>query len=164
MGNIEEQKRGMEIGSLLSGMKERKPPIVLEQSTIQDVINAMIRFPHSRVVYVQKETGELVGTISLGVLAKHVFSRSHEPQIHARALISMITTETAKDLMQKKPVFGIVHEAVGTLLKRMVASNVKEIPILDEHHKIVADVTMLDLLKFLLNTSQGTDNEGNDGH
>jgi CBS domain-containing protein len=115
-------------------------------------IHAMIQFEHSRVVYVQNETGELIGTISLGALAKHVFSPSHVPRIHARLLLSMITTETAKDMMQKKPVFAITHEDVGTVLKRMVESKVKEIPILDEHRKIVGDVTMLDLLKFLLNT------------
>ena len=162
MGNLEEQKRSMEIGGLLFSLKERRPPIVQEHSTIQDVIHAMIRFEHSRVVYVQNETGELIGTISLGALAKHVFSPSHVPQIHARALIGMITTETAKDLMQKKPVFARKDEDVGTVLKRMVESNVKEIPIVDVHRKIVADVTMLDLLKFLFNTHGDTDKEESD--
>lgn len=152
MGNLEEQKRSMEIGGLLSSLKGRTPPIVQEHSTIQDVIHAMIQFEHSRVVYVQNKTGELIGTISLGRLAKHVFSPSHVPQIHARSLIGLITTETAKDLMQKKPVSAISHEHVGTVLKRMVQSNVKDIPIVDEHRKIIADVTMLDLLKFLFNS------------
>lgn len=163
MGNREEQKHGVEIRVLLSSLKGRKSPIVQEHSTIQDVIHAMIRFGHSRMVYVQNERGELIGTINLGVLAKHVFSPSHAPQIHARGLLSMITTETAKDMMQKKPVFAIPQEDVGTVLKRMVESNVKEIPILDEHRKILADVTLLDLLDFLLSTDKDAEKEERDG-
>jgi CBS domain-containing protein len=160
MENIENQKRGMEIGYLLSTLKERKPPIVLEHSTIQDVIHAMIQFDHSRIVYVQDELGKLSGTISLGTLAKHVFSRSHEPRIHARLLLSMITAETAKDIMQKRPVSAFKNEEVGNVLKRMIESNVKEIPILDEDRRVIGDITMLDLLKFLLTTVGESEGEG----
>lgn len=152
MRNFGDQKRGIEIGRLLSSIKERTPPVVNEHSPIQNVIDAMIQFDHSRVVYVQDEAEKLSGTISLGALAKHVFSRSHEPQIHARVLISMITAETAKDIMQKKPVFALKNEKIGIVLKRMIESNVKEIPILDENRKVIGDITMLDLLKFLLTT------------
>ena len=159
MENFGEKKHGLEIGRLLSTIKWRKPPLVQEHSTIQKVIDAMIQFDHSRVVYVQDENGKLSGTISLGALAKHVFSRSHEPQIHARALISMMTAETAKDMMQKRPVFAMIHDDVGTVLRRMVESNVKEIPILDENQKIIADVTMIDLLKFLLRLAGNEDDK-----
>lgn len=152
MGNFGDQKHGLEIGRLLSSIKERKPPVINEYSTIQHVIDAMIQFDHSRVVYVQDEAGKLCGAISLGALAKHVFSRSHEPQIHARVLISMITAETAKDIMQKRPVFALKNEEVGSVLKRMIESNAKEIPILDEERRVIGDITMLDLLKFLLPT------------
>ena len=139
-------------------------PIVLEHSTIQEVIRAMIRFEHSRVLYVVNEAGQLTGTISMGKLARHVFSRSHEAQIHARFLITMITAETAKDMMQKKPVFAKKEEEVGEILKRMIESNVKEIAILDDERKVIGDVTMIDLLKFLLNGGEQPEGEDTREH
>lgn len=151
MGNFDEQKRGMTIASLLSTLPSRTWPIVLEHSTIQEVIHAMIRSRHSRVLYVVNEAGQLTGTISLGELARHVFSQNHEVQIHARFLITMITTITAKDMMQKKPVFAKKEEEVEETLKRMIESNVKEMPIVDDEKKVIGDVTMIDFLKFLLN-------------
>lgn len=163
MGNFGDQKQGINIDRLLSSIKERKPPVVTEHATIQNVIDAMIQFDHSRVVYVQDEAGKLSGAISLGALAKHVFSRSHEPQIHARVLISMITAETAKDIMQKRPLFALQSEEVGNVLKRMIESNVKEIPILDEDRRVIGDITMLDLLKFLL-TTVGESEDKKKGH
>jgi CBS domain-containing protein len=164
MGNFEEQKRGMSIASLLSTLGPRMLPIVLEHSTIQEVIRSMIRFGHSRVLYVVNEAEQLTGTISLGNLARHVFSRSHEVQIHARVLISMITAETAKDMMQKKPVFAKKEEEVGEILKRMIESNVKEIAILDDERKVIGDVTMIDLLKFLLNGGEQSEGEDTREH
>jgi len=163
MDHLGEHKRGMEIGRVLDKLRDRTSPIVHEQATIQEVIHAIIEFEHSRVLYVQNEMDELTGTISLGLLAKHVFSPSHVPRIHARLLIGMITTETAKDLMQKRPIFAVAHEDIGTVLKRMIEANVKEIPIVDEHRKIIGDVTMLDLLKFLLNSVGETERENDDG-
>lgn len=160
MGNFEEEKGGMQIARLVSGLKERGLPTIKEYSTIQEVIDAMIHFGHSRVLYVINEAGQLTGTISLGALAKHVFSQSHEPQIHPRFLISMITAETASDMMQKKPVFARKEEEVGTVLKRMIESNVKEIPVLGEDKELMGDVTMIDLLKFLLNTGEDSERGG----
>jgi len=66
-----------------------------------------------------------------------------------RSLMSMITTETAKDIMQKNPIFAREDEDVEVVIKKMIGKNVKEIAVLDEEKRVVADVTMIDLLKFL---------------
>lgn len=150
MANLTDIKQRMPIHRLLSSLEQRKPPVVFEHSTIRDVIDAMIQFEHSRVVYVVNEAGALTGTISLGTLSRHVFSRSHETQIHARLLMNVITTSTAKDMMQKHPVFAMAEDEVGDVLKKMVDSSVKEIPILDGDRRVIGDVTLIDLLKFVL--------------
>jgi CBS domain-containing protein len=76
----------------------------------------------------------------------------------------MITAETAKDMMQKKPVFAKKEEEVGEILKRMIESNVKEIAILDDERKVIGDVTMIDLLKFLLNGGEQSEGEDTREH
>ena len=60
-----------------------------------------------------------------------------------------ITLETARHMMQKHPIFAREDEKLEDVLKRMVKSNVKEIAILDDEDRVIGDITMLDLLKFL---------------
>ena len=91
------------VSELVLLLKERRLPLIPEKATIKEVVDAMIRFEHSRLVYVVDDEGRLTGTISLGLLVRHVFSHSHEPQIHPRLLIDMITAETARDIMKKTP-------------------------------------------------------------
>ena len=151
MRRIEKIKGSARVTEVVALLKERKLPLIQEKANIEEVIDTMIRFQHSRLLYVVDDDKKLTGTISLGLLARHVFSASHEPQIHPRFLINMITAETAKDIMQKNPVVTTEEEKVEGVLRRMIRTNAKEIPVLDNEKRVVADLTMLDLLKFLLN-------------
>ncbi len=153
MKDLSEEQRRAKIRTLLPCISKRALPIVREGISIQDVIKAMIEFEHSRILYVVNEQEQLTGVISLGILVRQVFAPSHEPQIHARSLVGMITAETAKDIMQTKPIFAHKEEEVGSVLKKMIESNVKEIPIVDEARKLLGNLTMIDLLKFLSNSS-----------
>jgi CBS domain-containing protein len=149
IGNPEKEKPHVKIGEVIAGLKGRELPLVRQESNIEEVIDAMVRYQHTRLLYVVDEDGKLLGTIALGPLVRHVFRRSHEPQIHPRFLMSMITTETAKDIMQKNPIFAREDEDVEVVIKKMIGKNVKEIAVVDEERRVVGDVTMIDLLKFL---------------
>jgi CBS domain-containing protein len=137
------------IKRLTKGLEERKLPLVNEKSNLNGVIDAMIGNRHSRLLYVVDDDGKLVGTISLAKLVRHVFSRSHEPQVHPRRLMHAITSETAKDLMQKHPVFAREEEEFETVVRRMIKSSATEIAVVDSDKKVVSDLTLVDLLKFL---------------
>ena len=149
IGHPTEGKHHVRIGEVIVGLKGRELPLVRQGSSIEEVIDAMVRYQHTRLLYVVDEDGKLLGTIALGPLVRHVFGRSHEPQIHPRFVMSMITTEAAKDIMQKNPLFAREDEDVEVVLKRMIGKNVKEIAVLDKERRVVGDVTMVDLLKFL---------------
>ena len=151
MRRIEKIKGSARVTEVVALLKERKLPLIQEKAKIEEVIDTMIRFQHSRLLYVVDDDKKLTGTISLGLLARHVFSASHEPQIHPRFLINMITAETAKDIMQKNLVVTTEEEKVEVVLRRMIRTNAKEIPVLDKEKRVVADLTIVDLLKFLLN-------------
>jgi CBS domain-containing protein len=152
---IEKIIKSSKVSELVLLLKERRLPLINEKATITEVVGAMINLEYSRLVYVVDDEGRLTGTISLGMLARHVFSPSHEPQIHPRHLIDMITVETARDIMQKNTLFATEEEAVGSVLKRMIGANVKEIPVLDREKRVVADITIVDLLRFLFNATGG---------
>ena len=154
MSDGEEKISSTRVTELVTLLKERRLPLIHEKANIEEVVDAMIRFEHSRLLYVVDDDGKLTGTISLGLLARHVFSASHEPQIHPRFLVGMITAERAKDIMQKNPVVATEEEEVGIVLKRMIRTNVKEMPVLDGEKKVIADLTMVDLLRLIVNSRQ----------
>jgi CBS domain-containing protein len=66
----------------------------------------------------------------------------------------MITTETARDIMETHPIFATEEEGVEAVLRRMIEKNVKEIAVLDSQKRPVADLTMIDLLRFLIQTGK----------
>jgi len=154
MRGIKEEVEHMKISELAAILKKRKLPLINEDADIREVIDAMIRYECSRLLYVVDSDEKLSGVISLGVLSRHVFSSSHEPQIHPRFLISMITADKAKDIMQKNTVVATEKEEVKQVLKRMIRTGVKEIPVLDKDKRIIADLTLTDLLRFVVNSDE----------
>ncbi len=150
---VEKVLNSTRVSAVVALIKKRSLPLIPENATIKEVVDAMTSIEHSRLIYVVDEEGRLSGTISLGLLTRHVFSPSHEPQIHPRHLIDMITAETAKDIMQKNTVVATEEEEVGKVLRRMLGANVKEIPVLDREKRVVADITIVDLLRFLFNAT-----------
>ena len=139
----------MKISEITEKLGTREVPIVAEDSTIKAVMAVMHDFKHSRLVYVTNEQKQLLGTISLGMLVRQILRHTFEPRIHPRNLLESVTHETARDIMLKNPVTASEHEDVELVLKRMVDANVKEIGVLDMEGRLVADVTILDLLKTL---------------
>lgn len=138
----------MKIKELLATMDERGLPLVEEDETIQGVLQQMLHYPHTRLMYVVDKEGTCTGVISLGTLIRYLFPRDFEPVVHARFIIPMITVEMAKDIMNKGVIFATAEDELDVVIKRMIKAKVKEIPILDREKRVVADVTMLDLLKY----------------
>jgi CBS domain-containing protein len=148
----DDENRPVKIGEVLKTLKGREIPVVTEESSVEEAIHAIVRLPHSHLLYVVDNHKRLMGTISVANLVRHFFSRSHEPRIHPRHLISMITTETAKDIMERHPIFAMEDEEVEMVLKRMIEKNVEGIAVLDGKKRPVGDITMTDLLGFLIKT------------
>lgn len=150
MLHFEKNKLHTKIAELINAFRDREIPLIHEDAEIKDIIDLMVKTKHTRLLYVVDKKGRLIGTISLGLLVRHVFSHKHEPQIHPRFMMHEITTETADHMMQKHPVSAIEEDSVETVIKRMIKSNVKEIAILNREKQIIGDLTMVDLLSFLI--------------
>jgi len=138
----------MKIKELLATMDERGLPLVEEDETIQGVLQQMLHYPHTRLMYVVDKEGACTGVISLGTLIRYLFPRNFEPAVHSRFIIPMITAETAKDIMNKGVISATGEDDLDVVIKRMIKTRVKEIPILDKEKKVVTDLTMLDLLQY----------------
>ncbi len=62
--------------------------------------------------------------------------------------MSMAVSETAKDFMHENALVARVTDDVEDVLKRMIKNNVKEIAIIDSEKRVIADLTIIDLLKY----------------
>lgn len=144
-----EGKRGLgRIADLVEELKQRKIPMVSKGATVSEIVDAFVGSHHSHILYVVDDGGRLIGIISLGNLVRYVFFLYHDQHIHTRNLISMAVSETAGDFMEREPMFATLSEDVEEVLQRMTKNNVKEIPILDDEKRVVADLTIVDLLKY----------------
>ena len=146
-----ESKRTDYIGKVGDFLKEAKPrhvPKVREQAGVSELIEAFVQSDHSRIVYVVDDQERLKGIISLGNLVRHFFFHYHDTHIDSRHLISMAVSETAKDFIHENALVARVTDDVEDVLKRMIKNNVKEIAILDSENRVIADLTIIDLLKY----------------
>ena len=102
-----------------------------------------------RSIYVVDKQGRLQGTLSIGVLIREVISAQHKHHFGVRPLLTMITSETAADIMNKHVIYAQKDDDLEKILDQMVHYNIKEIPVVDEDKRIVANVGILDLWRLV---------------
>ena len=138
----------MNLREIIGAIEEREIPLVQEQSDISEVIATIVRFPHTRLVYVEDEDKKLRSTITVGSLLRHLFPYHYGGKIHARGILRNITAEKAEHIMDRENVFASPDETVDAALKRMASTGVKEMAIVDKDGTILSDITAVDLLRF----------------
>jgi CBS domain-containing protein len=147
MAGAKDKRSLGKIADLVERLKQRKVPVVPKRATVSEIIDAFAASDHSRILYVVDDEGSFRGVLSLGNMIRHVFFHYHDSSIDSRSLVSMVVSETAGDFMQKEPMVTMLSDDVEAVLQRMIDHNVKEIPILDDEKRVIADLTIVDLLK-----------------
>ena len=140
------RKKPGKIDALLNDLEHRRVPVIEEQANIDEIIQAFVRSAHSRLLYVVDRNGRLKGFLSLGNLVRHVFFHFHEPHIDTRSITHMAVSEKAGHFMQRAPLSARASDDMQKVLQQMIRENIKEIPIVDEGKKVVADLTIVDFL------------------
>jgi CBS domain-containing protein len=138
----------MEIQEVMQHIGKREVPCVPEHSDISEVIQVLVRFPHTRLVYVVDEEQRLRGTITVGSLLRHIFPYHYEARIHPRGILRNITAARAEHIMDRENVFALPDETVDMVLKRMARTGVKEMAVIDSNGAIIGDITAVDLLSY----------------
>ncbi|MFO7760182.1 MAG: CBS domain-containing protein [Thermodesulfobacteriota bacterium] len=123
-------------------------PIVRNNDNLEAVIEAFAGAVHSRLVYVIDEKEKLCGVISLGGLTRHLLFFHEGGGIDNLHLTSMALAENAGDFVDGPPFTVHMAENVDEVMEKMMTHKIKEVPVVDDQDKIVADITMVDLLKY----------------
>lgn len=136
----------MKVSDIVARHRKRELPLVGEHKPIDELARAIEWHRHSRQLYVVDEQGLLLGNITLGRLVMYVFASSHGESMNPRHVMGLITCTCAGDLMTEGTITVRMDESVEEVLERMVDSRVDEVPVTDEKGRVVADLTMIDLL------------------
>lgn len=137
----------MKIREILACIGPREIPTIGPDSQIDGVIRVLADFSHTRVVYVVNGQRRLVGTIAVGALLRQIYPHHYEGKIHALGILAHLTASKAGHLMVQ-PVTAHPDETAEDVLRRMAASGVKEIAVVDESNTILGDITANDLLRY----------------
>ena len=136
------------IGQLLPELQaeERPLPVVGESASVSEIIDTFAASRHSRLLYVLNDQGRLVGVISFGRMVRHVFFHYNGRDYDNRGLVHMAFSENARDFMERGALAAKLDDRIEDVLARMLDHNVKEVPVLDDEGRVLADLTMADLL------------------
>jgi CBS-domain-containing membrane protein len=136
----------MRVRDIVARHKERQVPTIRNDTPIEELPQAIEWHRHSRQLYVVDEENHLLGNITLSRLVMYVFASSHGSSMNRRHVMGLITCTCAGDLMTEGTLSARMDDEVEELLERMVDGNLDEVPIADEDGRVVADLTMIDLL------------------
>ena len=140
----------IKISDIIEEIKNNKAPMISENTPIEDVLGEVINQDSNRVLYVVDNEKRLKGTITLNEVARHIFSMSHEHRVHSRRIMDMVTSEDVDHIMKKRPPYTVENDDISEVIKKMVKSNMKHLALVDENKKIICDVSMVDIIKYLV--------------
>lgn len=138
----------MKIKDVIQRVGERNIPVVNINDCTDDVIRAMVALPHSRLAYVVDDDERLVGTVTVGSVLRHIYPHHYGTAIHGHGVLRTLTAEKARGIMDCEDIHTNPEEDVEEVLERMAETGVKEMAVVDSQHRVVGDVTAVDLLCF----------------
>lgn len=134
------------VAELIAAVGHRQLAHVSPQAGEKEIITAFAKAEHTRLVYVVDNEKRLSGVISLGNLVKHLLFHLHGGEIDNLHLMSMATSETAADFIDRPMITAQLSETIEPVLERMLLAGIKEIPVLDDQGRLVGDLTLVDIL------------------
>jgi len=122
------------------------PSVVKAHATLREVVEKILEDPGTREVYVLDDENCLYGVITLRRLARRVFSEEVPDFVSPMAMLQLISDKTAIDFALHKPTFVHKEDPLNTLLSVMFRYDLNEIPVVDDHRRIVGNLNMLEVL------------------
>ncbi|MBW1916897.1 MAG: CBS domain-containing protein [Deltaproteobacteria bacterium] len=129
--------------------------VVTPGASLKDVVRAMVKGHRRRMVYVVDGEGKLIGAISLDVLKDVIFrfylsDRVSDIIVVSEHITELFTSEKAEDVMDPDISSCQEQETLHEVLARMIERNIRDLPVLDQQGRVIADLDILDLLELWL--------------
>ncbi len=113
--------------------------------SIEKVAEKLLQNPQVREIYVVDEQNRLVGEISLGKIIRFLCTDRRNSLYCSRNLLASLTCEKVSDIMDEAILYAKESDDLDIIIDMMVNRNIKEIPVVDDSGRIIANVGVLDL-------------------
>jgi CBS domain-containing protein len=130
-------------------------PIIAPESTLKEVVGAMVKGHRRRIVYVVDNNRKFMGAITLTDLKNVIFhyylnSTVRDAVVVTEHIEELFTSEKARDVMNPDLVVCYEDDSLHDIIMRMEEWNVMDIPVLDREDRVIADLDILCLLELWL--------------
>jgi len=148
------------VKDFIDSLSERMElPLVATTSSIKEVVRAMVQGYRRRLVYVVDSGGKLKGAISLDDLKDVIFryyldGRIRDALVVTEHIAELFSSETAEDVMDANLIVCRDHERLQDVITRMIERDVKDMAVIDQEGRVIADLDILDLLQLWLKAGE----------
>jgi CBS domain-containing protein len=130
-------------------------PVIAPDSSLKEVVSAMVKGHRRRIVYVVDDDGMFMGAITLADLKNVIFhyylnSSVRDALVVTEHIEALFTSEKARDVMNPDLVICYKDDTLHDIIVRMNEWEVLDIPVLDREGRVIADLDVLCLLELWL--------------
>lgn len=134
----------------------RELPVVRSDSSLEEVVRAMVKGHRRRIVYVVEADGSLRGTITLNHLREVIFrfylnTRVSDAIVVTEHITELFSSETALEILDADMLVCNLDQTLHDVLVTMNEKEAVAVPVLDREGRLIADIDILDLLERWLN-------------
>jgi len=152
---------------IVDSLLDFEPTIVSAETSLDDVVRAMLDHPYGHVVSVVANNDRLIGILELSTLADdlfvHILPEEFLSEITDLEKLMDYATKTrvltAGDAMSP-PVWVKPDETVKEAFRRMHDNKLPGLPVVDECYKVIGYVNLLELLSLCIQVNNGGDLQG----
>ncbi len=132
-----------------------KPPVVGSNASLEEVVRVMLKGCRRRIVYVVDDNGRLTGAITLTdlkdiIFRYHLRNKMGNSGVLTEHISEIFCCEMAMDCMNADIPSCRPHEGLSSVLDRMMEYDTTDIPVIDDHDKILASLDILDIMELWL--------------
>lgn len=123
-----------------------KVATVNPEDSLEKVISSMIEDPQTEDVYVTDKEGTVIGVINLRTALRHLCVDCLPSRSSPHDILEVVSSETAEDLMKRKPVYVFPQDDLRTVLEKMIRYDVLEIAVVDKKRKIIGNLRIKEFI------------------
>ena len=137
--------RGPKIQDIIQHVPPHPYMLLYAATPIDEVRARLVEIEIVRNIYVLNSKGQLIGYLSLGRLIRYFTTMRRRSGLHYHSLLEFVSARTVQDLMEEDVVFARMGDYAQEVLDKMIAREIKEVPVIDGSRRVVGNIGILDL-------------------
>ena len=122
---------------------------VYKKAKINEIAKMFIADPSLKTVYVLDKKNKLVGSVTLKKLIKNEFINLIPSSFEYFDALEFIGNQSAEELMNA-PYYVKDDDTLKTAFIKMYENNLEDLPVVDDAHKLIGNISLIELLTILI--------------